>query len=143
MIKDIPVSALTTLSLDLYADVGLRFRTSFLDDNLSTAFKRYVAILTDILVLADLNHYPQIVPGEIDFVYLRFDFDNKCNVAYAFVNFTSGRIRRASMLQSMLTLSPLAISLCSIPLCESSTRTKMEHLPKRQGPTGTVLKRRV
>ncbi|OCF35437.1 hypothetical protein I316_02989 [Kwoniella heveanensis BCC8398] len=58
---------------------GLDLRTTVMIKDVPNKLSRQE--LVDIL--------QEVVPGEFDFVYLRFDFQNCCNVGYAFVNFCS------------------------------------------------------
>ncbi|CAD6577280.1 MAG: hypothetical protein TREMPRED_001898 [Tremellales sp. Tagirdzhanova-0007] len=74
---------------------GLDSRTTLMVKDVPNKLSRQelVDVLSEVRRILRLNriqlNYAQVVPGEFDFVYLRFDFSNRCNVGYAFVNFTS------------------------------------------------------
>lgn len=74
MVKDVPVRArLTTM---------LMSRTNYLDKASSTFSARSATLGSYDAPQAD----DQVVPGDFDFVYLRFDFNNCCNVSAATLN---------------------------------------------------------
>lgn len=67
----------------------------------------------------------QVVPGECDFLYLRFDFQNQCNVAYAFVNFTSGMGKSYPGIMIPRANFILVSSVCFVSIRQSATGTKV------------------
>ncbi|KAJ9098275.1 hypothetical protein QFC21_004604 [Naganishia friedmannii] len=87
----------------------------------------------------------EVVPGEIDFVYLRFDFVNQCNVAYAFVNFTSGKFPLPDGPVGICTYPFRAlsgiVSFRFVSFRQSKTWAKVEHLLQRKGSSVSNFRR--
>nr|CAG8483566.1 8153_t:CDS:10 [Entrophospora candida] len=66
---------------------GFDLRTTFMIRNIPNKY-------TQKMLLEWLNETHR---GQYDFVYLRIDFKNKCNVGYAFINFTSVDDKRCEL----------------------------------------------
>ena len=74
--RRIPAKYLMGISLDAIAQ-GNERRTTFMIRNIPNKYTQAMLI----------EHLNELQKGQFDFLYLRMDFKNDCNVGYAFINF--------------------------------------------------------